>query len=74
MSLQKCLFALLIERLNIFFTLFCQGDKQIQVTQLQFRTWPDHGVPRHAMALLNFRDKVRAEVKNVETPILIHCR
>ena len=51
-----------------------QGNEERYVKQYHFMGWPDHGVPLHATALLNFRRKVKSEIKLTESPCVVHCR
>ncbi|XP_015922158.1 tyrosine-protein phosphatase non-receptor type 9 [Parasteatoda tepidariorum] len=61
-------------------------NKTRQVYHMQFTSWPDYGVPHSALAMLDFRDKVRKkQTEHVSTimdewkghpkgpPIVIHC-
>ncbi|XP_064626440.1 receptor-type tyrosine-protein phosphatase T-like [Lineus longissimus] len=38
-----------------------------------FTAWPDHGVPKFACSLLNFRANVLKETEYGKAPILVHC-
>lgn len=57
-----------------------------KITHLLFNSWPDYGVPHSALAMLDFRDKVRQyQKKGLESissvwkghelgpPIVVHC-
>jgi len=45
------------------------------ICQLHFTAWPDHGVPTHATALLDFQRIVDGYHKrNSTNPLLVHCR
>ena len=44
------------------------------VTQFHFTSWPDHGVPDYATAILMFHSKVLASHNSAEGPMLVHCR
>ncbi|CAH7206401.1 receptor-type tyrosine-protein phosphatase V [Phodopus roborovskii] len=50
-------------------------QKQRRVKQLQFTTWPDHGVPEAPSSLLTFAELVREQVQVVQGkgPTLVHC-
>ena len=40
-----------------------------------FTSWPDHGVPQFATALITFIKRVRqSQPKDTEAPLLVHCR
>ncbi|RWS16207.1 tyrosine-protein phosphatase non-receptor type 9-like protein [Dinothrombium tinctorium] len=56
------------------------------ITHLQYTSWPDYGVPHSAVAMLDFREKVREhQIKNLKAlgsqwqghpsgpPIVVHC-
>ena len=43
------------------------------VTQYQFLSWPDHGVPQYPTALLQFVKRVRALDPGSSGPIVSHC-
>lgn len=58
--------------------------KEHNLTHLQFLSWPDYGVPHSACAMLEFRNKVREELKagmkavdwpedRPAPPIVVHC-
>ena len=52
------------------------GGEALQVTQLHFKGWPDHGVPESPDALLRLRavmDKRRQASKDHKAPVLVHC-
>lgn len=45
-----------------------------RVVQLQYISWPDHGVPGNADDLITFVDRVReARGLNSRVPIVVHC-
>ncbi|XP_029418032.1 receptor-type tyrosine-protein phosphatase V-like [Nannospalax galili] len=50
-------------------------QKQRQVKQLQFTTWPDHSVPETPSSLLTFVELVQEQVRATQGkgPILVHC-
>ncbi|XP_052246751.1 receptor-type tyrosine-protein phosphatase N2-like isoform X2 [Dreissena polymorpha] len=43
------------------------------VTQFNFLTWPDLGIPTSIKALLDFRRKVNKSYRGRSCPILVHC-
>lgn len=58
--------------------------KEFKITHMQFCSWPDYGVPHSACAMLEFRQKVRQELKEgmkesnwpedkAPPPIVVHC-
>ena len=49
-------------------------DGSRTVYQFHFTSWPDHGVPQIATALLNFRKKVRSYDYQATGPPIVHCR
>ena len=54
------------------FVLMQDGSRTVY--QFHFTSWPDHGVPLIATALLNFRKKVRSYDQIGTGPIVVHCR
>ena len=47
-----------------------------EVVQFHFTSWPDHGVPQYATAMLAMICRVRRHYDNVcegEGPMLVHC-
>ncbi|XP_065918141.1 receptor-type tyrosine-protein phosphatase S-like isoform X3 [Dysidea avara] len=50
-------------------------DNEVRVIcQLHFTGWPDHGVPNHATALLDFQRIVNDyHYRNTAKPMLVHC-
>jgi netrin-G3 ligand len=48
-------------------------DEVREVKQLQFMSWPDHGVPTYATAMLAFQRKVRAANPPNSGPVIVHC-
>ena len=52
-----------------------QGSKESrQVKQFHFTSWPDHGVPQHATAMLSMLRRVRSYHSKVAGgPMLVHC-
>ena len=49
-------------------------DPPLDVTQLHYLAWPDHGVPRNGMSLINFVKQCRKVHPVTHTmPLLVHC-
>jgi len=47
----------------------------LEVKHFFFTSWPDHGVPQFATALIFFIKRVRqSQPKDGEAPLLVHCR
>ena len=44
-----------------------------EVVQFHFTSWPDHGVPQYATAMLAMLRRVRAHYSLEEGPMLVHC-
>ena len=45
------------------------------IHHFHFTAWPDHGVPRYATPLLEFRKKVdKIHKRKNNKPMLVHCR
>ena len=54
----------------------CGSSKEPrEVVQFHFTSWPDHGVPQYATAMLAMIRRVRAHynVCKEEGPMLVHC-
>ena len=50
-------------------------NKIRMIRHFHFTSWPDHGVPRYATPLLEFRDRVHKQHKRkCNKPMLVHCR
>ena len=50
------------------------SDKQLNVTQYHYTSWPDHGLPKVATSLLSFIRRVQKEHnKELGVPLLVHC-
>nr|XP_033327168.1 receptor-type tyrosine-protein phosphatase N2 isoform X1 [Megalopta genalis] len=43
------------------------------VTQFQFLSWPENGVPYSTKALLEFRRKINKSYKGRSCPVVVHC-
>ena len=43
------------------------------VNHYLFTSWPDHGVPEYATALIGFIRRVRARFNPEKAPLLVHC-
>ncbi|XP_053323030.1 receptor-type tyrosine-protein phosphatase N2 [Spea bombifrons] len=50
-----------------------QTNETRTVTQFNFLTWNDHGVPASTRSLLDFRRKVNKCYKGRSRPVIIHC-
>ncbi|ELT93008.1 hypothetical protein CAPTEDRAFT_73682, partial [Capitella teleta] len=44
-----------------------------RVTQYQFTSWPDHGIPDDCIGFLEFLLRVRVNTKKGAGPLLVHC-
>ncbi len=44
-----------------------------KITQFQFLSWPDTGVPEYAGPLLMFQRRVKSSHKPGKGPVLVHC-
>ena len=51
-----------------------RDNSEREVTQIQFTSWPDHGVPEDPQLLLKLRKRVNAFKNLFSGPIVIHCR
>ena len=45
----------------------------IEVTQFEFTSWPDMGVPQYGGCLVKLRSRVK-EAEIIDSPILVHCK
>jgi len=43
------------------------------IKQLQYKSWPDHGIPDNHMNFIHFIEKVRALRDGTIEPMIIHC-
>ncbi|XP_056459517.1 receptor-type tyrosine-protein phosphatase C isoform X6 [Gadus chalcogrammus] len=50
-----------------------RDNSEREVTQIQFTSWPDHGVPEDPQLLLKLRKRVNAFKNLFSGPIVIHC-
>ena len=61
----------------MYFTTFPQVGEDAEyflpITQYQFMSWPDHGIPEHAAPLMTLHQRVMSEWQNVGGPVLVHC-
>ncbi|CAG0914778.1 unnamed protein product [Notodromas monacha] len=57
------------------FSIKHEDDAEIvhEVTQLQYNTWPDHGVPAHCDEFVSFVRKIRELRGDSEEPVIVHC-
>nr|CAB3265291.1 receptor-type tyrosine-protein phosphatase epsilon-like [Phallusia mammillata] len=46
--------------------------EQRTITQLQFTTWPDHGIPVTTSNMIHLRNMVD-DLQNTNAPIIVHC-
>jgi len=44
------------------------------VHQMQYLSWPDHGVPDDSSDFLEFISRVRDHRNGVVEPVVVHCR
>ena len=62
---------------HMYFTTFSQVGEDTEyflpITQYQFMSWPDHGIPEHATPLMTLHQRVMVEWRNVGGPVLVHC-
>ncbi|CAL8093173.1 unnamed protein product [Calicophoron daubneyi] len=43
------------------------------VTQLQYISWPDHGVPKDSADFISFVERVRKARGSSDAPVVVHC-
>ncbi|ELU03807.1 hypothetical protein CAPTEDRAFT_174233 [Capitella teleta] len=55
------------------FNLDLGGTGARKVTQYQYTSWPDHGVPDDPIPFLEFLQKVRRNVPQSKYPLVVHC-
>ena len=51
-----------------------QGDENFSVCHIHFTAWPDKDVPHDVTSMIEFRQKVRSLHKDMDCPLLVHCR
>ena len=49
-------------------------DDVRRVCQMQYLSWPDHGVPEDCSGFLDFVSHVRLNGAGVVEPTIVHCR
>jgi len=49
------------------------GKKQLDLTQLHYTAWPDHGVPKTTKDLIHMIEEMRERHPWDDPPVLIHC-
>ncbi|XP_065684861.1 receptor-type tyrosine-protein phosphatase beta isoform X2 [Hydra vulgaris] len=54
------------------FLLMCDGEKRT-ITHCQYTAWPDHGVPKSSIELLQFIQTVRTIQQPTDGPLICHC-
>jgi protein tyrosine phosphatase len=55
------------------FNLDLEGSGARIITQFQFTSWPDHGVPSDPIPFLEFLQKVRRNLPLSKRPLVVHC-
>ncbi|XP_008330025.1 receptor-type tyrosine-protein phosphatase C isoform X2 [Cynoglossus semilaevis] len=50
-----------------------EKSSEREVTHIQFKSWPDHGVPEEPQLLLKLRRRVNAFKNLFSGPIVVHC-
>uniref|UniRef100_A0AAR2LDG3 protein-tyrosine-phosphatase n=1 Tax=Pygocentrus nattereri TaxID=42514 RepID=A0AAR2LDG3_PYGNA len=60
--------ALTLTHLEVTHTSF-----MMQLCQMQYMAWPDHGVPDDSTDFLNFVSLVRSKRGDSEEPVVVHC-
>nr|CAB3265289.1 receptor-type tyrosine-protein phosphatase epsilon-like [Phallusia mammillata] len=58
----------ILQRQLVLFT----NREQRTITQLQFTTWPDHGIPVTTSNMIHLRNMVD-DLQNTNAPIIVHC-
>ena len=59
---------------TFFLQCYDLNSENLTVTHYHFTSWPDFGVPDHAMPFLKFIIRVRKDHdKNKNVPLLVHC-
>ena len=52
-----------------------QGNgEERHIEQMQYTSWPDHGVPDESTDFLEFVQKVRQNRAGMVEPTIVHCR
>ncbi|KAF6025251.1 csw [Bugula neritina] len=53
----------------------CESEEKRRIYQFQFRSWPDHGVPKDPGCVLDFLRKINEKQNNIKDagPIVVHC-
>jgi len=51
-----------------------EGEEEHHVHQMQYLSWPDHGVPDDNSDFLDFVSRVQQNRAGVVEPIVVHCR
>ena len=51
-----------------------ESGKERHITQIQYISWPDHGVPDDASDFLHFVMRVRQRRSGMTEPTIVHCR
>ena len=73
-KLQRVMMATLILVSSRSSCLPMQGEEKRDIVHYYFQSWPDHGVPRYATALLGFIRNVRkSHFPSDPAPLLVHC-
>ena len=57
----------------LFFQLEEDSENFLPVTQYQFMSWPDHGIPEYATPLMTLHKRVMSGWDPHGGPILVHC-
>ena len=54
--------------------IFQFADDERQICQMQYMSWPDHGVPDDCSDFLDFVNEVRQSRSGVVESTVVHCR
>ena len=53
---------------------FQEGNEERHIKQMQYISWPDHGVPETSTDFLVFVNRVRNNRIGMVEPTIVHCR